>query len=126
MGKPKKQHDWSPKKRSRVLGLIDSGRHSIREIGEIVGMPKSTVGDIRTYNIATTKFKCRRPKKLTVHVKRQIERYIKKSKETCRQDCDTIIKELQLDVFTTTLMNTLLELGYTQSAARRQPLLKEL
>jgi hypothetical protein len=126
MGKPKKKHDWSPKKRSRVLGLIDGGRHTIREISDIVGIPKSTVGDIKTRNIATTKFKCGRPKKLTVHAKRRIERYIKKSRATRRQDCNTIIEELRLNVCATTLMNALLELGYTRSAARRRPLLKEL
>jgi transposase len=126
MRKPKKQHDWSPMKRSRVLGLIDGGRHSIQEIGEIVGIPKSMVGDIKMRNIATTKFKCGRLKKLTVHAKRRIERHIKKSKATCRQDCDAIIKELQLNVCATMLMKALLELGYTHSVARRRPLLKEL
>ena len=70
MGKPIKQHDWSPEKRSRVLALIDGRRHTIQEISDIVGIPKSTVGDIKTRNIATTKFKSGRPRKLTVHAKR--------------------------------------------------------
>jgi transposase len=63
MGKPIKQQDWSPKKRSRVLALVEGGRHTIREISDIVGIPKSTVGDINARNIATTKFKGGRPRK---------------------------------------------------------------
>ena len=126
MGKPIKRHDWTPKKRSRVLALVEGRRHTIREISDIVGIPKSTVGDIKTRNTATTKFKSGRPRKLTAHAKRRIERYIKKSKTTRRQDCKTIIKELQLNVCPMTVMNALLELGYTRSAARRRPLLKVL
>jgi transposase len=70
MGKPKKKFDWSPKKRSRVLGLVDGGRHSVREISNITGIPKSTVQDIKTRQIAKTKFKLGRPKLLTAHDKR--------------------------------------------------------
>src|SRR5207237_2932326 len=56
MGRPKKEHDWSPKKRSHVLGLFDGGQHTIREISDITGIPKSTVGEIKTRNNAKTKF----------------------------------------------------------------------
>ena len=123
---PKKKFDWSPKKRSRVLALIDGGRHSIREIGDIIGIPKSTVHDIKTRNVATTKPKSGRPKLLTIHDKRRIHRYIQKSKISRREDCHSIIKALQLKVCANTLMSAILELGYTRSIARRRPLLKKL
>src|SRR5579871_4880446 len=115
MGRPKKEHDWSPKKRSRVLGLIDGGRHTIREISDITGISKSTVGEIKTRNIATSKFKCGRPKKLTAYDKRRIVRWIKKSRETRRADCKAIIATLNLDVCQNTLIKALAELGYTRS-----------
>jgi len=117
MGRPKKEHDWSPKKRSHVLGLIDGGRHTIREISDITGIPKSTVGDIKTRNIATTKFKRGRPRKLTTRDIRRIVRFIKKSRETRRADCKTIITTLNLDVCQNTLIKALTKLGYTRSVA---------
>ena len=45
----------------------------------------------------------------------RIERYIKKLKAMRRQDCDTIIKELRLNVCATTLTKALSELRYTRS-----------
>ena len=126
MGRPRKEHDWSPKKRSRVLGLINGKRHTIREISDITKIPKSTVGDIKTRNIATTRFKRRRPRKLTSHDIRRIVCFIKKSRETRRSDCKAIITALDLDVSERTLISTLKELGYTRGVARRRPLLKQL
>ena len=126
MGRPKKEPDWSPKKRSHVLGLIDSRRHTIREISDITGIPKSTVGDIKTRNIATTKFKRGRPRKLTTRDIRRIVWFIKKSRETQRADCKAIITALNLDVCQNTLIKALMKLGYTRSVARRRPLLKQL
>ena len=117
MGQPKKEHDWSPKKRSRVLGLFDGGQHTIHEISDITGIPKSTVGEIKTCNIATTKFKSGQPKKLTDYAKRRIVRWIKKSRETRHIDCKAIITTLNLNVYENTLIKVLVELGYTQSVA---------
>jgi len=126
MGKPKKQCDWSSKKWSRVLALVDGKRHTICEISELTGIPKSTVGDIKTRNTAATKWRCGWPKILTKYDKWQIDRYIKKSRTTRREDCNTIIKALHLNVCQNTLMAAILELGYTRSIARRRPLLKKL
>ena len=92
----------------------------------ITGIPKSTVGNIGTRNIATTKFKRGRPRKLTAHDKRRIVRWITKSRDTRRADCKAIIKALDLDVCQNTLITALAELGYTRSVARRRPLLKQL
>ena len=49
-----------------------------------------------------------------------------KSRTTRREDCDTIIKALHLNVCQNTLMAAILELGYTRSIAQRRPLLKKL
>ena len=108
------------------MGLFDCGRHTIREISDITGIPKSTVGDIKTQNISTTKFKRGRPTKLTAHDKRRIVRWIKKSHDRRRADCKAIITALDLNVCQNTLIKALTELGYTRSVARRRPLLKQL
>jgi Transposase len=126
MGRPKKEHDWIPKKRSRVLGLLDGERHTIREISDITGIPKSTVGDIKVRNIPTTKFKHSRLMKLTAHDKRRIVRWIKKSCDGRCADCKAIIADLDLKICPNTLIKALTELGYTCCAARRRPLLKQL
>lgn len=124
--KPKKQHDWSPKKRSRVLALVEGGRHTIREITDITCVPKSTVYDIKTRGIPTTKPKLGRPKKLSAYDKRRIGRYIIKSKTTRRESCESIIDALHLNVCPNTLMSAIQELGYIRGVARRRPLLKKL
>jgi len=124
--KPKKQFDWSSNMRSRVLALIEGGRHTIREITTITGVPKSTVHDIKTRAVATTKPKLGRPKKLSTYDKRRIGRYITKSRENRRESPESIIKALHLNVCPNTLMSAIRELGYTRSVARRRPLLKEL
>ena len=126
IGKPKKQYDWSSKKRNHVLALIDGKRHTIHEISKLTGILKSTVGDIKTRNTAATKWRCGWPKVLTKYDKRQIDQYIKKSRTTQQEDCNTIIKVLHLNVCQNTLMAAILDLEYTRSIARRCPLLKKL
>jgi len=42
-----KTHEWTPKKRSRVLGLIQGGRHSLSEISQITNIPKGTIGNLK-------------------------------------------------------------------------------
>ena len=108
------------------MSLLDGGRHTIREISDITGIPKSTVGDIKVRNIPTTKFKHGRPTKLTAHDKRRIVRWIKKSRDGRRADCKAIIADLDLKICPNTLIKALAELGYTRCAARRRPLLKQL
>src|SRR2546421_939174 len=124
--KPKKTCEWTPRTKSRVLGLTIGGRHSVREITKITGVPKSTVSDIQTRGTPTKKPKMGRPKLLMARDKRRIDAYIKKSKDTRQTGSDNIIKELGLSCGRTTLVEAIYELGYRRCVARRRPLLKKL
>lgn len=71
-----KTHDWTPRKRSRVLALVDGGKHSIREISRLLNIPKSTVSDIKQRGMSNSKPKSGRPVKLSVQDKCRIDAYI--------------------------------------------------
>lgn len=124
--KPIKTHDWSPKKRSRVLGLIEGKKHSIRQIAELTGVPKSTVQDIKNRNTPDSKPKTGRPKVLSDRDKRRIEMYIRQSSETRQNTPEAIIKALDLPCGITTLIKAIHELGYHRRVARKCCLLKKI
>src|SRR5438477_2371549 len=86
--KPKKMHDWTPRKRSRALALFEGGKHNVHEISFLTGIPKSTVSEIGTLGTPTSKPKMGRPKLLTARDKRRINMYIKKSSTTQQKDPD--------------------------------------
>lgn len=72
-----KTHDWTPRKRSRVLALVDGGKHSIREISRLLSIPKSTVSDIKQRGTPNSKPKSGRPALLSPCDKRRIDAYVK-------------------------------------------------
>lgn len=121
-----KTHDWTPKKRSRVLALVDGGKHSIRDISRLLNIPKSTVSDIKQRGTPISKPKSGRPSKLTPRDKRRIEAYVKSCRATRQESPTDIIKALHLNIGRTTLISALFELGYRRCIARRRPLLKDI
>src|SRR5579871_6947686 len=50
-----KTHEWTPKKRSRALGLIQGGWYSLSEITAIINIPKGTLGDLKKHNTPLNK-----------------------------------------------------------------------
>ena len=117
---------WTPKKRSRALGLIQGGRHSLSEITKITNIPKQTLGDLKKRNTPLSKPRSGRPSKLSDRHKRQIVFHITRNYQSRRLSAPSIIRDLQLQVHPNTLIQTLKSLGYNHRIARRRPFLKKL
>lgn len=117
---------WTPKRRSRALGLIQGKRHSLREITEITNIPKQTLGDLKKRNTPISKPRSGRPAKLSERHKRQIVFHITRNHQSRRLSVSSIIRDLQLQVHPNTLKQTLKSLGYNHRIARRRPFLKKL
>ena len=49
-----KTNEWTPKRRSRALGLIQGRRHSLSEITQITNIPKGTLGNLEKRNTPST------------------------------------------------------------------------
>ena len=79
-----KTHEWSPTSRGKALGLVQGGRHSLRDITQILNVPKSTAYDIKKRGTGQTKARSGRPKLLDEMTMRRIEWHIKTDKETRR------------------------------------------
>ena len=79
-----KHCDWSETERGMALGLCASGRFPLREITNIINIPKSTVYDIKERGVRVSKPRSRCPRKLSSQDMRQIIRYIQTSKQTRR------------------------------------------
>ena len=56
--------EWTPKRRSRALGLIEGRRHKLREISQITNIPIGTLGDLKKCDMPLTKPRNNRPHKL--------------------------------------------------------------
>src|SRR5436853_6516030 len=62
-----KTNEWTPKRRSRALGLIQGRRHSLSEITQITNIPKRTLGNLKKRNTPLNKPRSGRPhKRLTM------------------------------------------------------------
>ena len=61
------------RKRSRVLALVDGGKHSIRQISRLLDIPKSTVSDIKQRGTSNSKPRSGRPALLSERDKRRID-----------------------------------------------------
>ena len=118
--------EWTPKRRSRALGLIQGVRHSLSEISNITNIPLGTVGDLKKRNTPLNKVRSGRPPKLSARDKRQIVFHITRNHESRRLSVMTIIQDLQLDIGITQLKCTIQDLGYNHRIARRRPFLKKL
>jgi transposase len=118
--------EWTPKRRSRALGLIQGARHSLSEITQITNIPKGSLGNLKKRNTPLNKPRSGRPAKLTDRHKRQIVFHITRNHESRRLSVMSIIRNLQLDVHPDTLKFALKDLGYNHRIARRRPFLKKL
>jgi transposase len=118
--------EWTPKRRSRALGLIQGDRHSLSEISHITNIPLGTLGDLKKRNTPLNKVRSGRPVKLSDRHKRQIVMHITRNHESRRLSLMSIIHDLQLEVSDRTLKRTLKSLGYNHRIARRRPFLKKL
>ena len=118
--------EWTPKRRSRALGLIQGGRHSLSEISHITNIPKGTLGDLKKRNSPLNKVRSGHPFKLSVGNKCQIVFHITRNHESCRLSTMSIIQDLHLNIGITQLKHTLKDLGYNHRIARHQPFLKKL
>ena len=67
-------HEWSETERGMALGLCASKRFSLREITNIIGMPKSTVSDVNKRDTGKSKPRSGRPRKVSARDMRQIIR----------------------------------------------------
>jgi len=121
-----KTHEWTPKRWSRALGLIQGGRHSLSEISHITNIPKGSLGNLKKRNIPLNKPWSGHPHKLSIRDKRQIVLHITRNHESRRLSTMSIIQQLQLDIGITQLKLTLQDLGYHHRIARCQPFLKKL
>jgi len=117
---------WTPKRRSRALGLIQGDRHSLSEITKITNIPKSTLQHLKHRNTPLNKARSGRPSKLSERDKRRIVLHITKNHQSRRVSIISIIQDLQLDIGISQLKCTLKDLGYNHRIARYRPFLKKL
>jgi hypothetical protein len=118
--------EWTPKRRSRAFGLIQGARHTLFEISRITNIPLGTLGDLKKRNSPLSKVRSERAVKLSDRHKHQIVFHITKNYKSCRLSAISIIPDLQLDVHSDTLKQTLKSLGYNHHITRQYPFLKKL
>ena len=108
-----------------ALGLCASGRFPLREITNIINIPKSTVYDIKERGVGVSKPRSGCPRKLSSQDMRQIIRYIRTSKQTWRVTLKCLKRVFQLQVHKNTIYNALTNAGYHYRIARRRPYLNK-
>jgi hypothetical protein len=89
---------WTPKKRSRALGLIEGGLHTLSEITHITNIPKGTLKHLKKRNTPLNKVRSGRPPELSPRHKRQIVFHITRNHESRRLSVMSIIQDLELDI----------------------------
>ena len=119
------RHEWSPTERGKALGLCAGHRNSLREITNIINIPKSTVYDIKTRDTGISKPRPGRPKKLSASDIRQLIRYIRTNKSTRRITLTQLKKTFHLPVHENTIRNALQQAGYYHKVAQRRPYLNK-
>ena len=112
---------WTPKRRSRALGLVEGGRHSLSEITHITNIPEGTIKHLKKRNTPLNKVRSGRSPKLSSRDKRQIVFHITRNHESRRLSMMSIIQNLQLDIDITQLKHTLKDLEYNHRITRRRP-----
>jgi len=121
-----KRHEWSPTSRGKALGLCAAGTHPLREITQIINIPKSTVEDIETRGTGISKPRSGRPRKLSPHDIHQIIRHIRINKHTRRLSLSTLKNDLHLSVHKHTIHTALQKAGYFHRVARHHPYFNKL
>ena len=119
------RHEWSPTSRGKALGLYAAGNHPLREITEIINIPKSTVADIKTRGTGISKPRSGRPRKLSTRDIRQIIRHIRTNKSTRRISLSQLKKVFHLNVHEHTIRSALQRAGYHRRVAQRRPYLNK-
>ena len=104
--------------RGKALGLCAAGNHPLCEITEIINIPKSTIGDIKTHGTGISKPRSGRLKKLSSHDIRQVIRYIHTNKSTHWITLTWLKKIFQLNIHENTIWNALQLAGYHHRIAR--------
>src|SRR5579859_896102 len=99
--------EWTPKRRSRALGLVEGRQHSLSEISQITNIPNRTLYSLRKRNTPLNKVRSGRPSKLSPRHKCQIVFHITRNHESRRLSTMSIIQDLQLDIGITQLKHTL-------------------
>ena len=120
-----KTHEWSPTSRGKVLGLSADPQNSLQDITNIVNIPKSTVGAIKSQGTGINKPRSGCPRKLSAHDIRQIVRFVRTNRTTCRYGLKQLKKHFKLNVHENTIRNALQEAGYHHRIARRRPYLNK-
>ena len=116
-----KTHEWSPNFRSKALGLCQGGRHSLRNITNIINISKSTIYDIKKRDTAATKQRSGHAKKLTDRDKRHLEMYTRTNRTTGRVSLSYLNSILPKKTHENTIRKALNELAYNHRIARRCP-----
>ena len=91
-------HEWTPKRRSIALGLIQGSQHSLSEISHIADIPKDTFGNLKKHNTPLNKVRSDHSSKLSVYNKCQIVIHITRNHESRCLSVMLIIQDLQLDI----------------------------
>src|SRR5579859_1884234 len=121
-----KTHEWTPKRRSRALGLLQGGRHAFSEITQITNILKGTLGNLKKCDTPLNKSRSDHLPRLSDCDKCQIVLHITKNHKSRRLSVQSIIQDLQLDIDTTQLKCTLKNLGYHHQIARHCVFLKNI
>ena len=119
------RYEWLETERGMALGLCASERFPLREITNIINIPKSTVNDINKCGTGVSKPRSGRPIKLSSRDIRQIIRYIRTSKFTRRFSLNKLKMMFGLTVHENTIRNAFVAAGYYHRIARRRPYLNK-
>ena len=117
---------WTPKKQSRVLGLIQGDRHSLSKITKITNIPKQTLEDRKKCNTPWSKPQLSCPSKLSDHHKCRIIFHITRNYQSLRLSALSIIRDLQLQAHLNILIQTLKSLSYNYRIFQHWPFFKKL
>src|SRR5579871_1101857 len=119
------RHEWSPTSRGKALGLCAASNHPLCEITEIINIPKSIVGDIKTRGMGISKPRSGCPMKLSTHDIRQIIKYIRANKSTHRISLTRLKKVFHLNVHEHTIRSALQRADYHHRVAQHRPYLNK-
>jgi len=120
-----KSCEWTPKHRSRALGLMQRARHSLIEIFKITNISKSTLGYLKKRGIPLNKVRSKHLVKLLPRDKQHIKALIHKNYPSHYLSLRKIIRDLKLNICESTVKLALRDLGYCHYIAQHCPFLKK-
>ena len=125
-----KSHELTPFERGEIVGLSKGG-HSVRNIVEILDIPKSTVQDVITRyndeNRTDTAPRSGRPPALSERDKRQLGRIVRQNrKQAVEKIAEQFNQSLTISVSTKTVQRSLHSMGYYGCTGRKKPLVSEV